>query len=52
MIRAGYGIFLVPQGVDRNDVNQNGFTQATTLNPSLDNGVTFVASSATRSLMA
>jgi hypothetical protein len=44
VIRVGYGIFFVPQGVDRNTVNQNGFTAATTLNPSLDNGLTFIAS--------
>ena len=43
-IRTGYGIFLVPQGVDRNAVNQTGFTASTTLNPSLDNGQTFIAS--------
>ncbi len=44
VIRTGYGIFYVPQGVDHNAVNQTGFTQATTLNPSLDNGLTFIAS--------
>jgi len=44
VFRAGYGIFFVPQGVDRNAVNQNGFTAATTLNPSLDNGLSFAAS--------
>ncbi len=43
VIRAGYGIFFVPQGVDRNAVNQNGFTATTTMNPSLDNGLSFVA---------
>jgi hypothetical protein len=44
VFRAGYGVFFLPQGVDRNSVNQNGFTAATTLNPSLDNGLSFVAS--------
>lgn len=44
VIRTGYGIFFVPQGVDRAAANQNGFTAATTLNPSLDNGLSFVAS--------
>jgi hypothetical protein len=44
VVRTGYGIFLVPQGVDRNTANQTGFTAPTTLNPSLDNGLTFIAS--------
>ena len=44
VLRSGYGIYYVPQGVDRNAVNQTGFTANTTLNPSLDNGLTFVAS--------
>jgi hypothetical protein len=44
VVRTGYGIFFVPTGVDRNAANQTGFTQATTLNPSLDNGLTFIAS--------
>ncbi len=43
VLRTGYGIFFVPQGVDRNNANQTGFTAATTLNPSLDNGLTFIA---------
>jgi outer membrane receptor protein involved in Fe transport len=43
-VRAGYGIFFLPQGVDRTAVNQNGFTAATTLTPSPDNGLHFVAS--------
>lgn len=43
VVRAGYGIFYVPQGVDRKSVNQNGFAATTTLNPSLDNGLHFVA---------
>lgn len=44
VLRTGYGIFYVPTGVDRNSANQTGFTAATTMNPSLDNGLTFVAS--------
>ncbi|MBI4910726.1 MAG: TonB-dependent receptor [Acidobacteria bacterium] len=44
VIRTGYGIFYVPQGVDRQAVNQTGFTAATALNPSLDNGLTYIAS--------
>ncbi|MBW2010353.1 MAG: TonB-dependent receptor [Deltaproteobacteria bacterium] len=43
VIRAGYGIFYVPLGVDRMTVNQTGFTQRTNLVPSFDNGQTFVA---------
>ncbi len=43
VIRTGYGIFFVPQGVDRTAVNQAGFTQATTLVASNDNGQTFNA---------
>ncbi|MFB3826092.1 MAG: TonB-dependent receptor domain-containing protein [Bryobacteraceae bacterium] len=44
VVRTGYGIYYMPQGVDRYSANQTGFTQNTTLNPSLDNGVTFIAS--------
>jgi hypothetical protein len=43
VIRVGYGMFFVPQGVDRNAVNQAGFTSATTLTPSTDNGQHFIA---------
>ena len=43
VIRTGYGMFFVPQGVDRNAVNQAGFTSATTLTPSNDNGLHFIA---------
>jgi hypothetical protein len=43
VIRTGYGIYFVPQGVDRNAVNQNGFTASTTLTPSTDNGLHFIA---------
>lgn len=44
VIRTGYGIFFVPQGVDRNAANQSGFTASTALTSSLDNGQHFVAS--------
>ncbi len=44
ILRAGYGIFFVPMGVDRMTVNQSGFTQRTGLVASTDNGLTFIAS--------
>lgn len=43
VIRAGYGIFYDAIGVDRQDVNQGGFNQATNLIPSIDNGRTYQA---------
>ncbi len=43
VIRAGYGIYYITNGIDRLGVNQAGFTQATNLIPSLDNGQTYVA---------
>jgi hypothetical protein len=43
VLRAGYGIFYGLLGVDRQHVNQSGFSQATNLIPSLDNGLTFRA---------
>ncbi len=43
VIRAGYGIFYVPSGADRGDVNQGGFSQSTLIVPSLDNGLTYNA---------
>jgi hypothetical protein len=42
-LRLGYGIFFDVSGVDRNDVNQGGFNQPTSLIPSLDNGLIFRA---------
>jgi hypothetical protein len=42
--RAGYGIFFVPTGADYNAATQTGFTSTTTLNPTLNNGQTFIAS--------
>ena len=41
VIRAGYGISFGFMGARRGDVVQNGFTQRTTLVPSLDNGLSF-----------
>jgi len=43
VIRSGYGIFYDLLGVDRQSANQGGFSQSTTLLPSLDNGLTFQA---------
>lgn len=41
--RGGYGIFYESLGASREDVNQAGFSQRTTLVPSQDNGLTFSA---------
>jgi hypothetical protein len=46
VVRAGYGLFYVAAGADQAAVRQTGFSQVTTLNPSLDNGLTFVATMA------
>jgi hypothetical protein len=43
VLRAGYGIFFENMGADRYDVFQQGFSQDTSLVPSLDNGQTFQA---------
>jgi hypothetical protein len=42
VIRSGYGIFFGFLGQRRGDVIQNGFSQNTPLNVSLDNGLTFI----------
>jgi hypothetical protein len=42
VIRAGFGIYFEPNGVPNFDVIQTGFTQATQLVPSLDNGQHYV----------
>jgi len=42
-VRGGYGIFYDILGANRMTVNQVGFSRDTTLTPSLDNGLTFVA---------
>lgn len=41
--RGGYGIFYELLGATVSDVGQQGFSQRTNLNPSLDNGLTFRA---------
>lgn len=43
VMRAGYGIFYDPQGVERQSVFQTGFSQSTSLIPSRDNGLSFRA---------
>jgi hypothetical protein len=43
ILRGGYGLYYITNGVDRLNVDQTGFTLSTTLVPSLDNGQTFVA---------
>jgi len=43
VFRGGYGIYFEPVGVPIDNVIQTGFSQTTTLNPSLDNGLTFIA---------
>ncbi len=42
VLRGGYGIFFGSLGARRGDVNPTGFSQRTTLVPSLDSGLTFV----------
>ncbi len=44
VVRTGYGIFYGLLGADYTDVQQPGFSQRTTVVPSNDNGVTYVAS--------
>jgi hypothetical protein len=41
-LRAGYGMFYGFLGQRRGDVIQSGFSQTTSLVPSLDNGLTFI----------
>ena len=43
VLRAGYGWFFSTLGQIRGDVFQTGFSQATSLVPSLDSGLTFAA---------
>jgi len=43
VVRGGYGVFFDTMGIDRQHVNQGGFSQATNLIPSLDNGLSFRA---------
>lgn len=44
VLRGGYGVYFVPLGSDRQQVNQSGFSIVNSLVPSNDNGLTFVAS--------
>jgi hypothetical protein len=44
IMRTGYGIFFMPNGADFNSSQQPGFNQRTNIAPSLDAGLTFVAS--------
>ena len=46
VFRGGYGIFFEPIGVPNQNVIQTGFSQTTTLNPTLDNGLHFIATTA------
>jgi len=43
VIRAGYGMFFDALGVTNVHVNQTGFSQTTDLVPSVDNGLTYIA---------
>jgi hypothetical protein len=42
-VRGGYGLFYDALGTNRMTVNQVGYSRDTSLTPSLDNGLTFVA---------
>ncbi|MGH9675151.1 MAG: carboxypeptidase regulatory-like domain-containing protein [Bryobacteraceae bacterium] len=43
VVRGGYGFFYQSLGANYNDVNQQGFSQRTSLVPSFDNGLNFRA---------
>ncbi len=43
VMRTGYGIFFQPMGSDFNSAQQPGFSQRTSMTPSLDGGLTFTA---------
>ena len=43
VLRGGWGMFYGPLGARRIDVIQTGFSQSTPLIPSLDNGLSFIA---------
>lgn len=43
VVRGGYGAYYGPLGIQRGDVIQSGFSETTLLIPSLDNGLSFVA---------
>src|SRR5207302_799686 len=46
IFRGGYGIYFEPVGVPNQDVIQTGFSQTTTLVPSVDNGLHYIATTA------
>lgn len=46
VVRAGYGMFYTPMGTLYTNTQQTGFSQLTPIQPSLDNGLTFVANNA------
>ncbi len=46
VLRAGYGMYFDSIGVNRTIARQTGFSQATLIQASLDNGVTYVATNA------
>jgi hypothetical protein len=46
VVRAGYGIYYDTIGVNRSPAIQTGFTATTPINASLDNGLTYVATTA------
>ena len=46
VLRAGYGMYFDSIGVNRTIAQQTGFSQATLIQASLDNGVTYVATNA------
>jgi hypothetical protein len=41
VVRAGYGIFFDVLGIDRYNVNQGGYSRATNVIPTTNNGQTF-----------
>jgi hypothetical protein len=43
VLRAGYGLFYGSIGVNRTNSNLAGFSRSTAINPSNDNGLTFIA---------
>ncbi|MBI4893768.1 MAG: TonB-dependent receptor, partial [Acidobacteria bacterium] len=46
IIRAGYGLFVASIGVNYSNTNQTGFSLATPIQASLDNGITYRATNA------
>lgn len=46
ILRAGYGVFTASIGVNYTNTNQTGFSQSTPIQASLDNGITYIASTA------